>query len=202
MNYFEQMAALAAEQGGYFYPWTSRSDGEDGEGAYTRLVEAHLAPDRTVLEAGCGHGPDVLAFAPKAGRYVAYDAVPEFIAIAKAAVDRAGLTNVELSCVNSSARFNGGAARMPVEDASLDMVVSRRGPTNWIADVRRACRPGARLIEINPLPAPLPDWNEALPPALRIAPDPANPIPDDLPGENAAALAAVGLGYEATWTFD
>jgi SAM-dependent methyltransferase len=202
MNYFEQMAALAGEQGGYFYPWTSRLDGEDGEGAYTRLVEAHLTPAATVLEAGCGHGPDMLAFAPRVARYIAYDAVPEFIAIARAAADGASLNNVELLAVNSSARFNDGAPRTPAADGVVDLIISRRGPTNWIGDARRVCRPGARLIQINPLPAPAPDWNEALPPALRLAPDPANPIPEDLPGEIAASLSGVGLAIDEAWTFD
>lgn len=202
MNYFEQMAALAAEQGGYFYPWASRLDGEDGEGAYTALVEAHLSPGVTVLEAGCGHGPDMLLFAPKAARYVAYDAVPEFITIARAAADRAGLTNVELIAVNSSARFNDGASRTPAEDKSVDLIISRRGPTNWIDDARRVCRPGARLIQINPLPTPAPDWNDELPPNLRLAADPANPLPDDLPAEITAELTAAGLSIDQAWTFD
>ncbi len=188
MNYFEQMAALADEQGGYFYPWVSRLDGEDGEGAYTRLVEAHLTPVATVLEAGCGHGPDVLAFAPRVARYIAYDAVAQFIALARAAADRAGLAHVELVNVNSSALFNGGAPRLPAEDGCVDLIVSRRGPSNWIGDARRVCRP--------------PDWNAALPPDLRLAANPANAIPEDLPGEIAASLAAVGLVIDQAWTFD
>ena len=42
MNYFEQLEVLAAKQGGYFYPWRSALGEDNGEDAYTQLVERHL----------------------------------------------------------------------------------------------------------------------------------------------------------------
>ncbi len=203
MNYFEQMEALAEAQGGYFYPWRSSVDGEDGEGAYTRLVEQYLTPGAVVLETGCGHGTDLLAFAPKVARYIAYDAVEPFVRVARERAAAAGLTNVELVVANSSAQANGGVVRMPAPDRSVDLIVSRRGPTNWIADAPRVCRPGARLIQINPLPTPTPDWNEALPPALRLSGgNPAAPLDDSLPDQIAGALAKACLALDRSWTFD
>jgi SAM-dependent methyltransferase len=203
MNYFEQLEALSQQQGGYFYPWRSTLGEDNGEDAYTRLVLSHLSPDKIVLDAGCGHGTDMLAFAPKVRRFIGYDAVESFIAIAGRRAAEAGLTNVDLVCLNSSARFNGGAARIPAPDHALDLIVSRRGPTNWIADARRACRAGAQLIELNPLPGPpAPAWNADLPPGLRMAENPANPDHPNLVAEIEAALAAAGLKLETGQIFD
>ena len=119
MDYFEQLEVLAEQQGGYFYPWRSALGEDNGEDAYTRLVENHLSPDKVVLDAGCGHGDDMLAFAPKARRFLGYDAVESFIAIACRRAAEAGLANVELALGNSSPRLNGGVARIPAPDHAL-----------------------------------------------------------------------------------
>lgn len=202
MNYFEQLDRLAAEQGGYFYPWRSALGEENGEDAYTALVEAHLAPDKVVLDAGCGHGSDMLTFAPRVACFIGYDAVAAFVDIARRRAAAAGLANVEMIAANSSARHNAGRARLPVADRSLDLVISRRGPSNWIADVPRACRPGARLIQINPLPCPGPDWAVELPAELRPAENPANPSHPDLLAEIDQALATAGLALGEGRNFD
>jgi hypothetical protein len=103
---------------------------------------------------------------------------------------------------NSSPRQNGGVARIPAGEHKVDLIVSRRGPLNWIADARRVCRPGARLIQLNPLPTPEPSWNRELPPALRLAENPANPGRPDLAAEIAAALAAAEIRLEDGQVFD
>jgi SAM-dependent methyltransferase len=203
LDYFEQLEALAAQQGGYFYPWRSALGEGNGEDAYTQRVEAHLSPEKVVLDAGCGHGTDMLAFAPKVRRFIGYDAVESFISIARRRADDVGLTNVELALCNSSPRHNGGVARIPAPDHAIDLIISRRGPTNWIADARRVCRPGARLIQINPLPRLEPlSWNGELPPTLRLAENPANPGRPDLAADIEAALAAAGLRLEDGQVFD
>ncbi len=202
LDYFEQLEALATQQGGYFYSWRSALGEGNGEDAYTQLVEAHLSPEKVVLDAGCGHGTDMLAFAPKVRRFIGYDAVESFIAIARRSAAESGLANVELVLCNSSPRHNGGAARMPAAERSLDLIISRRGPTNWIADARRVCRPGARLIQLNPLPGPARAWNGELPPGLRLAENPANPGRPNLAADIEAALAAADLRLEDGQVFD
>ena len=202
MDYFEQLEALAEQQGGCFYPWRSALGQGNGEEAYTQLVEAHLTPEKVVLDAGCGHGTDLLAFAPKVRRFIGYDAVESFITIARRRAAEAGLTNVELVFANSSPRLNGGATRVPVADRALDLIISRRGPTNWIADARRVCRPGARLIQLNPLPGPEVPWNGELPESLRLAANPANPGRPELALQIEAALAAANLGLDEGRVFD
>jgi SAM-dependent methyltransferase len=202
LNYFEQLEALAEQQGGYFYPWRSALGDGNGEDAYTQLVEGHLSLEKVVLDAGCGHGTDMLAFAPRVRRFIGYDAVESFIAIAYNRAAEIGLANVELVFSNSSPRHNGGVARVPASEHTLDLIISRRGPLNWIADARRACRPGARLIQINPLPAHDTPWNGDLPQALRLAQNPANPGRPDLVGDIEAALAAADLRLEYGQVFD
>jgi SAM-dependent methyltransferase len=203
LDYFEQLEALAKQQGGYFYPWRSALGDGNGEDAYTQLVEGHLSSEKVVLDAGCGHGTDMLAFAPKVRRFIGYDAVESFIAIARRRAAESGLANVELVLCNSSPRHNGGAARLPAIDHTLDLIISRRGPTNWIADARRACRPGARLIQINPLPPPeTPSWTRELPEALRMVENPANPDRPSLVADIEAALAAVDVRLEDGQVFD
>jgi SAM-dependent methyltransferase len=202
LDYFEQLEALSQQQGGYFYPWRSELGEGNGEDAYTQLVRSHLSLEKVVLDAGCGHGTDMLAFAPQVRRFIGYDAVESFIAIARRRADEAGLTNVELASVNSSPRFNDGVARIPAPDQTLDLIISRRGPTNWIADARRVCRPGARLIQLNPLPGPERTWNNELPQSLRAAENPANPGHPNLAVEIETALTAAGLKLEEGQVFD
>lgn len=202
MDYFEQLERLHTEQGGYFYPWRSTLGANNGEDAYTALVEAHLRSGATVLEAGCGHGDDLMVFAPKAGRFIGYDAVAPFVATCRRRADEAGLAHVELHTHNSSARLNDGKVRIPADDHTVDLFISRRGPTNWIADARRVGRPGARLIQLNPLPSPLPAWNDVLPEGLKRGENPANPGHPNLPDEVQAQLRAAGVTPHSAWTFD
>ncbi|MFC3078312.1 class I SAM-dependent methyltransferase [Phenylobacterium terrae] len=202
LDILQRMRGLAASQGGYFYPWKSRIAAGNGEDAYAALVEACLQPDATVLEAGCGHGPDIGRFAPKVARYVAYDAAAEFVEIARRASAEQGLSNVELVVANSAPRHNAGRARLPVADASVDLIVSRRGPTNFILDARRVVRPGGALIQVNPVD-PEAAWFAALPAAL--------PLPgrfreaggfETIAGRIADRLAEGGLALHSAWTFD
>ena len=193
---------MSRQQGGYFYPWRSALGEGNGEDAYTQLVGSHLSLEKVVLDAGCGHGTDMLAFAPKVGRFIGYDAVESFIDIARRRATESGLANVELVLCNSSPGHNDGAARIPAAEHSLDLIISRRGPSNWIADARRACRPGARLIQLNPLPGPALAWNGELPSDLRLAENPANPGHPNLVVEIEAALAAADLRLEEGQVFD
>jgi SAM-dependent methyltransferase len=195
-DYFELLQRLADRDGGHTYSWRSRLGDRNGEDAYTALVKAHLFEGATVLEAGCGHGPDLAAFAPGCARYIGYDAVADFITAAGREAERLRLANVELVAMNSSAAFNSGRARMPAEDRSLDLVISRRGPGNWIEDARRACKPGAVLLQLNPGPWQAPAWSERLPQGLRFS------EALDIEAQVRGRLAAAGIPMHSVWTFD
>lgn len=166
--------------------------------AYTELVDSHLSATATVLEAGCGHGRDMVWFAPKVDRYIGYDLSESFIRIARETALRQGLGHVELIHGNSSAMSNGGAVRIPVEDDSVDMIISRRGPTNFILDARRVCRPGAWLIQLNPQPAPAPVWDDMLPEDLRS--EPQRDL--DIGGHIRGLLDRAGIALHSAWAFD
>jgi SAM-dependent methyltransferase len=198
LNVVERAEFIARRQGGFFYPWTSTLGAHDGEAAYTDLVDARLSSASTVLEAGCGHGRDMVWFAPKVERYVGYDLSESFIRIARETALRQGLGHVELVHANSSANANGGRARIPADDASVDLIISRRGPTNFISDARRVCRPGAWLIQLNPQPAPTPEWDAMLPPDLRGEPN----RDFDVGGHIRDLLDGAGIALHSAWTFD
>ena len=185
-------------QRGYYYPWRSVLAPGNGEDAYLRLVRAHLAPDKAVLDAGCGHGEVALHIAPLCRGVLAYDRVPSFIALAEAARRERGVENVVFRLADSSAEANGGHPRIPADPASIDLFISRRGPLHWIEDVRRVARPGAVLLQLNPMEeAHLPPWNESLPAPFQMAP------PDfSMRGSVERRLALVGLDIHSCWTYD
>lgn len=189
---------LAQLQRGYYYPWRSTLAPGNGEDAYLSLVRAHLAPDKDVLDAGCGHGEVALDIAPLCRSVLAYDRVPLFIELAEAARQERGVESVIFRLVDSSAEANGGQPRLPASPASIDLFISRRGPLHWIEDVRRVARPGAVLLQLNPMEAVhLPAWNDDLPASLRLSPPDFN-----MRQSVERRLALVGLEIHSCWTYD
>jgi len=147
-RYVDSMAYLARAYGGFTQPWKSEIDPRNGEDAYTALVEEHLGPNTEVIEAGCGHGAEALDRAKHVKSWLAFDAVPEFIALADKAAAERGVDNVRFVVADCSPKRNGGRARLPAADQSADLVLSRRGPSSWIGDATRVVRPGGALIHV------------------------------------------------------
>ena len=191
------MAFLAREYAGFTQPWSAHVDPRNGEDAYTELVAEHLDAERVVLEAGCGHGVDALWLAGRAKRVIAFDGSPEFIELARASARTSGVRNVELLVADCSPKRNGGRARLPADDGSVDLLVSRRGPSSWIADARRVVRPGGTLIQLAFMPTPAPPWNEELPAEVRLQPE-----PKIMPGQVLRRLEEAGLTLYGSWIFD
>lgn len=158
----------AERYGGFAYPWRSAIDPGNGEDAYTALVHEHLTPDLDVVEAGCGHGSDALSFGARVRSYLGYDAVEPFIETARRRALEAGLRSVRFAVADSSPKRGG---RVPAESASADVILSRRGPSNFILDARRVCRSGGVLLQVCYLATPVPDWNAALPERWRMQPE-------------------------------
>jgi SAM-dependent methyltransferase len=192
-NYQEKMDELARTQGGYFYPWRSVIASGDGESAYTAMVRAALDTDLVVVEAGCGHGPDIPLFAARVHRYIAYDYSPGLIDIAREQVRALSLHNTEIHLVDSDADRGG---QIPAADASADLIVSRRGPTNFIRDARRVLKKGGRMIQLNPMDW-IPDWNRDLPTRLRITADTG-----DIEAKIRGLLESDGFAFETARVFD
>ena len=100
----------------------------------------------TVLDIGCGAGMDLFLAARKTGstgKAIGVDMTAGMLARAAGAAQAAALTNVDLR--------QGDATALPVDDASVDVVISN-GVLNLVpekarafAEVFRVLRPGGRL---------------------------------------------------------
>ncbi len=107
---------------------------------------APISPGETVLDVGCGAGTDLLLAAGKTGsrgRAIGVDMTDAMIERACASARTAGLSHVEMR--------KGDATRLPVADASVDVVISN-GVLNLVpekelalAEIMRVLKPGGRL---------------------------------------------------------
>ena len=105
-----------------------------------------LHPGETVLDVGCGAGFDTLIAARQvgmSGRVISVDMTPAMLEKATAGARAAGLSNIEFR--------EGLAEALPVEDASVDVVISN-GVINLCPDkmaamqeINRILKPGGRI---------------------------------------------------------
>ena len=191
---------LSISQHGYFYPWKSRVDPHNGEDAYLNLVHQYLTSETDVLDVGCGHGAVALELAPHCRSILAYDRVENYIQIAQDSAREKGVENVTYLCSDSSPESNNGVARIPADPQSFDLMISRRGPLHWLEDARRVARPGAILIQLNPLETPLPPWANLLPEPLRSAA--GIELQSGMLRSAKHHLELGGLELHSAWTYD
>jgi N-acetylglutamate synthase-like GNAT family acetyltransferase/SAM-dependent methyltransferase len=129
-------------------------------GCGTPLAFAGVRPGQVVLDIGSGAGIDCFLAAEKvgpAGKVIGLDMTPEMIERARQNASEAGVTNVEF-------RF-GDAEKMPVDDASVDWVISNcvinLSPDKpaVFSEIGRILRPGGRIsisdIVAQDLPEPV-----------------------------------------------
>jgi len=191
---------LATLQPGYFYPWKSRIAPLNGEDAYLDLVHRYLTPETDVLDVGCGHGAVALELAPHCRKIVAYDRVESYVQIAQDSARKEGIENIVYLCSDSSPEANNGSARVPAEPQSFDLLISRRGPLHWLEDAHRVARPGAILIQLNPLETPLPPWADLLPEPLCSAA--GIEMQSGMLKSVKYRLGLGGLTLHSAWTYD
>ena len=196
------------KQEGYFYPWGKILSPWHGDDNFRALVFEHLRPEMDVLEVACAQGDLALEMAAKARSVLGYDAVPAYIDLARQAAARSGVSNVTFLTHNSRAQFNGGQARVPAADHSIDLWVNSLGPFHPLADAPRVCRPGAVILQLvagggvpggGGGPAP---WNDLLPEALRLPPMAGRANPNWAYQSFTQNLAEVGLQLHSWWDFD
>ena len=94
-----------------------------------------------VVDIGCGAGTDLLLAARRTGprgRAIGVDMTEAMRARARAGADGCGLTNVEVR--------EGDATRLPIDDASVDVVISN-GVLNLVPEKERAVAEIARVLK-------------------------------------------------------
>jgi ubiquinone/menaquinone biosynthesis C-methylase UbiE len=120
---------------------------------------AELSPGQTVLDLGCGAGLDLLLAADKvgpAGRVIGVDMTERMLEQARRNVEASGFANIELR--------QGTIEALPVEDASVDWVVSNcvinlsPEKSRVFAELARVLRPGGRVRISDITAEDLPGW--------------------------------------------
>lgn len=124
---------------------------EEGGMART-LAAAGIGAEDKVLDVACGPGIVACAVAAHAAHVTGIDLTPAMIEQARGRQAAQGLSNVDWHV--------GDATALPFADASFDRVVTRYSfhhlpePAKALAEMRRVCRPGGRIVVIDATPAP------------------------------------------------
>lgn len=188
---------LSQMQDGYFYPWNSTLSPLNGEDEYLPMVRQLLSPKMVVLDVGCGHGEIPIQLAPLCQWMVAYDRTTAFLEMAQKTAVVQQLPNISFIQASSLPALLA-SPDLPAHIRQFDMIISRRGPLNWVEQVRMAAKPGTILFVLNPKESILPVWNERLPERLRLA----NPRTYSRRQSVERRLALAGLTLHSAWAFD
>jgi ubiquinone/menaquinone biosynthesis C-methylase UbiE len=121
--------------------------------ALDRIVQmAEAGPNDTVLDVACGPGLLACAFARVTRHAVGIDLTPAMLEQAKRIQQEQGLSNVTW--------HQGDVTSLPYPDGHFSIVSSRfvfhhlQEPLAVLQEMRRACKPGGRVVVADMAPAP------------------------------------------------
>jgi arsenite methyltransferase len=147
--HFHRGARYAVERLGYDaaeLAWVPPESSASFAGVANPHAIATIEPGATVVDIGCGAGMDLLLAARRvgpSGRAIGVDLTPAMAERCRSAARATGLANVEVRI--------GDALALPIEDASVDVVISN-GVINLVpdkvqafAEIFRVLSPGGRL---------------------------------------------------------
>ncbi|RJR17322.1 MAG: methyltransferase domain-containing protein [Desulfobacteraceae bacterium] len=118
-----------------------------GLGCGNPISKAELKPGETVLDLGSGAGFDALLAVQsvgESGKVIGVDMTPEMVQKAGENARRLNVSNVEFRL--------GDIERLPVEDSSVDVVISNcvinlsPNKSNVFREIYRTLRPGGRVV--------------------------------------------------------
>lgn len=188
---------LSILQEGYFYPWQSALSPLNGEDEYLQMVHELISPEMVVLDVGCGHGEVPIQLAPLCRWIVAYDRTPAYLEMARKTAVSRQISNISIIEAATLADLLA-SPDLPTYARQFDLIISRRGPLNWVEHVRAAAKPGTIMFVLNPKESALPVWNTLLPEPLRLA----NPRTYSRQQSVERRLALAGLSPQSAWSFE
>jgi SAM-dependent methyltransferase len=142
-----------------------------------------------LLDLGCGGGHVSYVCAPHVGAVVAYDLSSQMLAAVAASAAERGLANISVR--------QGAAERLPFDDASFDVVVTRMSAHHWtdmpagLAQAARVTKPGGQVVVIDTIAPDSPKADSFLQ-AVELLRDPSH-VRDYRQAEWQAAARACGL---------
>ncbi|MDX2165790.1 MAG: methyltransferase domain-containing protein [Deltaproteobacteria bacterium] len=125
-------------------PFSTAAPIRDAAALQLLVDAAGTAADDTVLDVACGPGLVACAFAHTARHVTGIDLTPAMLERGRALAAEQGLSNVTFQ--------RGNVLPLPFADASFSIVVSRfafhhfQDPAAVLAEMRRVCRPGGRVV--------------------------------------------------------
>lgn len=188
---------LAQMQEGYFYPWQSMVSPFNGEDIYLQMVQELTSPEKVLLDVGCGHGEVPISLAPLCNWVVAYDRTTAFVELARETAVSQNIPNISIIQATDLDSLLA-SPDLPKHAHRFDLIISRRGPLNWVENVHQVAKPGTILFVLNPKESILPEWNERLPEPLRLA----NPRTYSRRQSVERRLGLAGLSLHSAWAFD